>query len=114
LPKGKVLILNCLLTFGFRSEKIRISLFLSAKGQMIEKINEPVQVIARFEKRVLSPLFFSWRHRDYRIKKIEFVHTHHQGTAKLFFFSALGTEANYELIFNSQNFTWRLGKIEIL
>ena len=114
MPKGKVLILNCLLTFGFSSEKIRISLFLSVKEQMIEKINEPIQVIVKFEKGVLSPLFFSWRHRDYRIKKIEFVHAHHQGTAKLFFFSALGIEANYELIFNNQNFTWRLGKIETL
>ncbi|MCJ7793128.1 MAG: hypothetical protein MUP45_04075 [Candidatus Marinimicrobia bacterium] len=81
---------------------------------MIEKINEPIQVIAKFEKGVLSPLFFSWRQRDYQVKKIEFVYTHHQGTAKLFFFFALGIEANYELIFNNQNFTWRLGKIETL
>jgi len=81
---------------------------------IMEKINESVQVIAKFEKGNLSPLYFSWRNRNYQVKKIEFVHTHHQGTAKLFFFSALGTEANYELIFNSQDFTWRLGKIEIL
>jgi len=79
---------------------------------MIEKIDEPIQVIVKFEKGILSPLYFSWRNRDYRIKKIEFIHSHYQGTVKLFFFSAIGAEANYELIFNSQNFTWRLGKIE--
>lgn len=81
---------------------------------MIEKINEPIQVVVKFDKGELVPLFFSWRNRDYRIKKIEFVHSHHQGAAKLFFFSAAGAEANYELIFNSQNFTWKLGKIETL
>jgi hypothetical protein len=80
----------------------------------MEKINEPIQVIARFEKGHLLPLYFFWRNRDYQVKKIEFVHTHSQGTAKLFLFSAVGTEANYELIFNSQDFTWRLGKIETL
>ncbi len=79
---------------------------------MIEKINEPVQVIAKFEKGEVKPLYFSWQNRDYQVKKIEFVHSHSQGAAKLFFFSVVGIGANYELIFNSQNFTWRLGRIE--
>lgn len=79
---------------------------------MTEEINESIQIVAKFEKGKLSPLHFSWRGRNYRIERVEFVHFRHQGKAKLYFFSAIGAEANYELIFNSQTFSWRLGKIE--
>jgi len=79
---------------------------------MFNKINETIQVIVKFKKGQIKPLYFSWRDKDYQVKKIEFIHSRYQGKAKLFFFSVVGVEANYELIFNSQNFTWKLGKIE--
>lgn len=79
---------------------------------MLGEINEPIQVIVKFETGQMIPLYFFWRNRDYQVKKIEFIHSRYQGKARLFFFSAVGVEANYELIFNSQDFTWKLGKIE--
>lgn len=79
---------------------------------MIEKINEPIQVVAKFDKSKLYPLSFSWRGRDYQIQRIEFFHFRNQGATRLYFFSAVGVEANYQLIFNSQTFSWQLDKIE--
>lgn len=79
---------------------------------MIEEINEPIQVVVKFDKGKLCPLCFFWRSRDYLIKKVEFVHFCHQGSAKLYFFSVVSQEANYQLVFNSQTFSWRLNKIE--
>ena len=84
----------------------------SVKREMTEEINEPIQVIAKFKKGQLVPIRFSWRNRNYPIQRVEFIHFRNQGEAKLYFFSAIGDEANYQLIFNSQTFGWRLGKIE--
>lgn len=102
---------------------------------MIEEINEPIQVVAKFDKSKLYPLCFSWRGRNYQIQRIEFTHSYHQGKAKLYyisckaramsdyaqetsagrfqFFSGVCTEANYQLVFNSLTFAWRLDKIEL-
>lgn len=79
---------------------------------MTEKINEPIEVLVKFEKGKLIPFQFSWRGQNYPLKKIEFVHFSEKGNARLYFFSAVGAQANYQLVFDSQRFTWRLGKVE--
>ncbi len=80
---------------------------------MMERINEPIQVLAKFKKGKIYPLKFSWRGRNYQVQRVDFIHFTHQGEAKIFFFSAICSEANCQLIFNSQTFSWRLGKIEL-
>ena len=75
---------------------------------MAEKINEPIEVWASFDRGKLRPMRFHWRGRAYPVRKTEFSHYSQKGDARLYFFSVAGPGAVYQLVFNSQTFGWRL------
>jgi hypothetical protein len=79
---------------------------------MSEKINEPIKVVARFEKGRLLPLSFLWKNQCYKVDQIDLVHFSWQGSARIYFFSTRGGGAKYQLVFNSQTFGWRLAQLE--
>ncbi len=79
---------------------------------MSEEINEPIQVVVKFERGQLLPLCFFWRGRNYPVKKVQFIYFRSEGESKIYSFSLASDGANYLLVFNSQSFCWRLKQIE--
>ena len=80
---------------------------------MAEEINEMVKVRAEFEKGRLTPLFFSWRGREYRVAGVDFTHEQKDGTFKVCYFSLTGGGNRYWLSFNTRTFIWRVEGAEI-
>lgn len=78
---------------------------------MNESINENIDVIALFEQGRIKPLYFKWRNRKYKIKKVNLVHSSKKGSAVLYHFSVSDESNNYTLCFDSKDLSWELSEI---
>ena len=79
---------------------------------MAEIINEPIKVLVEFDRGRLTPRLFTWRNRDYSVRRVEFVHSVREKGDRVYRFSVTGSGAGYHLTFNSRALTWRLSAIE--
>ena len=78
---------------------------------MLEKINEQIEVIARFNKKGLEPAVFRWNKKEYLVKKINMIHKARDGNDRVYYFS-VSDEANFfRLAFFTRDLTWRLEEI---
>jgi hypothetical protein len=64
-----------------------------------------------FDKNRLIPQSFSWRNRDFLIKKINFSWKNKQGRDTLYFFSVSTSSGAYEIVFSQETLSWRLNKL---
>lgn len=78
---------------------------------MIENINQPIKVIAFFEKGRIKPLKFYWQSSFFEIQKINLIHQNRLGRSILYHFSVTSGQTLYELQFNHQTLNWKLIKI---
>ncbi len=81
---------------------------------MIETIDEPVEVLARFERGRMAPFRFRWNHSVFRIAKVTGNWEDREGQHRRYHFSVL-TENNdyFELFFHSGELTWILSKTSL-
>ena len=75
---------------------------------MLNQINEPIEVMAKFSAGKLLPVKFFWSGREIMIKKINLVYTTWQGRTKFYFFAVSDNTNYFKLQFNSENLTWTL------
>lgn len=74
-------------------------------------IDENIRVGAAFDNRIAFPIWFMWRKRYYKIKKINFTWNSRNGITKIHHY-AVSDEANmYEISFNSSTLEWTLCKV---
>lgn len=81
---------------------------------MIETIEEPVEVLARFERGRLTPFRFRWNQSVFHIAKVTGSWEDREGQYRRCHYSVL-TETNdyFELRFQLQDFAWILSKASI-
>jgi hypothetical protein len=80
-------------------------------GIMLEKIDESIEVIARFNAQGLRPAVFRWNKKEYHIKKINLIHKKREGGDMIYYFS-VSDEANFfRLAFFTRDLSWRLEEI---
>ena len=75
---------------------------------MHEKINEPIEVLVKFNKTLVEPTFFKWRRKTYRVEKINLVHKERQGNDKIYYFSVSDNTNFFRLAFSTADLGWRL------
>lgn len=81
---------------------------------MQNEINLPVNVIAVFRKSSVTPLFFKYSDRTYKIKNIDLVYPIREGNIDLLSFSVSDKNDNsYKLKFNQKTLEWILEEIWI-
>lgn len=79
---------------------------------MQNEINLPVNVIAVFRKSSVTPLFFKYSGRTYKIKNIDLVYPLREGNVDLLSFSVSDKNDNsYKLKFNQKTLEWILEEI---
>lgn len=67
---------------------------------------EDIEVIATFNKDGVFPRVIKWGKRQYKILKVNLVHTIKEGAVRIYFFS-VSDEANaWKLGFNTESLTW--------
>lgn len=78
----------------------------------LETINEPVEVITYFDKTQMRPLRFRWRERAYRIVAVNGVWHDQRGRTRIYHFHVATRESgSFELIYNTDDLLWKIGRI---
>jgi len=78
---------------------------------MFEKIDEPVEVLVKFNRTAVEPSFFKWRGKTYRVEKINLVHKERAGNDKIYYFSVSDNANFFRLAFFTRNLQWRLEEL---
>ncbi|MCX6796498.1 MAG: hypothetical protein NTW06_03295 [Candidatus Falkowbacteria bacterium] len=78
---------------------------------MLEKVNEPIEVLVNFNRQRIRPTFFKWRGKTYRLEKLNLVHKTRDGNDKIYYFS-VSDQANYfRLAFYTRDLSWKIEEI---
>lgn len=75
------------------------------------ELNEIIQVLAWFRNTKITPRWFIWRGRKYKIKQITYNWQERQGGAIINYFSVCSGADLYQISFNNTTSGWRLNKI---
>lgn len=79
---------------------------------MQNEINLPIKVIAVFKNCTVTPLFFKYENRSYKIKNIDLVYPQREGNVDFMSFSVSDKNDNsYKLRFNQKTLEWMLEEI---
>ncbi|MFH0891618.1 MAG: hypothetical protein V1867_02455 [Candidatus Falkowbacteria bacterium] len=78
---------------------------------MFEKINESVEVLARFAKDRVEPARFRWRNRIYDVEKVNLVHKERRGSDKIYYFSVSDNANSFRLAFSTRDLSWTLEEL---
>lgn len=78
---------------------------------MLEKINEPIDVLVNFNKTKVMPTFFKWRGKTYRIEKLNLVHKENDGNDKIYYFSVSDRTNFFRLAFSTRDLSWKIEEL---
>ncbi len=73
---------------------------------MLEKLNEPIEVLVQFNSNKVLPQFFKWRSKTYKVEKINMVHKERDGNDKIYYFSVTDTANFFRLAFFTRDLSW--------
>ncbi len=79
----------------------------------IDRIDEPVEVLAAFRATRVEPLVFKWNGRDYKVVKINLIHSEHDGRERVQYYSVSGEGAGYRLAYRPLAGSWILQEVWI-
>lgn len=81
---------------------------------MMESVEEPVEVLARFDRGQVAPFRFRWNQSVFRIAKVTSAWEDREGQYRRCHFAVL-TDSNdyFELRFHVQDFRWILSRTSI-
>ena len=78
---------------------------------MLEKVDEPIEVLVNFNKNKVIPTLFKWRGKIYHIEKLNLVHKQRQGNDKIYYFSVSNNANFFRLAFSTVDLSWRLEEL---
>ncbi len=78
---------------------------------MHEKVNEPIEVLVKFNKNRVEPTFFKWRDKTYRVEKINLVHQERLGSDKIYYFSVSDAANFFRLAFSTRDLSWKIEEL---
>jgi len=74
----------------------------------MERINEPIRVLAVFGGSDPRLYKFNWRGRVYQIESVNLFHISRDGHQRIYHFAVSSGGNGYELSFNSATLKWQL------
>lgn len=79
---------------------------------MIEKVGEPIDVMATFKNGKLSPRAFLWHGRRYTVSEVTSMWTDLEGQFRRYYYAVTTDAPNlYEIYFQTKDLHWTLSKI---
>ena len=80
----------------------------------MERIREQIRIATIFTPgRMISPVWFEWRHRKHTILETTYHWQERVGAATLQHFAVTDGEALYDLVYNTLDQSWLLNGIEV-
>ena len=80
---------------------------------MFEDINEPVAVIALYDKGVIRPYRIKWRNRVYHVTNLVRNWQEKVGNTRYIHLSVDTKEATMELVIDPSDVSWRLARVNL-
>jgi hypothetical protein len=82
---------------------------------MLEVIGEPIRVCAFFRRGRISPLWFEWKGRSYRVEEIRNRWATSEGVGRCYHFAVTvdGCADLYEIFLRSETMGWHLRRIDV-
>lgn len=78
---------------------------------MYEAIQEPIEVLAAFNKGQIKPLSFKWRQRVYKIAKVTQKWSSPAGKYRLHHFGIVDTQENFfEICYSEEDLSWSMAQ----
>ncbi|MEK9130718.1 MAG: hypothetical protein AAB429_01230 [Patescibacteria group bacterium] len=71
-------------------------------------LDDPIEVLASFERKQVRPLRMKWQEKIYNIKQVNLIHTGREGTKRLFYFSVSDDANAFKLKLDPDILEWRL------
>lgn len=78
---------------------------------MLEKFNEKINVIAKFEEAKVTPVYFKWRDKTYKVEKLNLVHKERDGNDKIYYFSVSDNANFFRLAFFTRDLSWKIQEL---
>jgi len=75
------------------------------------RLDEPVKVLASFNRQKIRIHFFSWQDRLYQVSRVNMFHVSRDGACREYDFSVYANENSYLISFNPQTLVWRLKEV---
>ena len=81
---------------------------------MLEAIGEAIRVCAYFHRGQVSPLWFVWKGRRYRVEETRSRWVTTEGLGRVYHFGVAVTDRAdlYEICLRSETMKWHLGRID--
>jgi len=79
---------------------------------LFEEIDEPIEVLVKFQAGAMKPLRFRWKSHAYEVVQVTGRWTTHVGQFKQYYFSVMGESRDYfEIFLDSRTLVWRLARV---
>ncbi len=78
---------------------------------MQTKVNEPIEVLAKFKNGVLTPLVLKITNRVYRIDSVDLRYDTTSGEVKFLSYSVSSQGNSYKIALNTKTMEWRLEEV---
>ena len=78
---------------------------------MLSKLNDPIEVAAKFQQGHLIPWKFLWQGREIKINKVNLVHHVWEGRSKIYYFAVSDSTNYFKLRFDTDKLTWRVVEV---
>jgi hypothetical protein len=78
---------------------------------MQTRVNELIEVLAKFKGGVVTPVFFKLSGRIYKISSINLRYDFSQGNVKFLSYSVSSGANSYKITLNAREMTWKLEEI---
>ena len=79
---------------------------------MFEEIHEIIEVIVYFDGEKFRPIRFRWSGRAYQVSQINSTWSMRKGNIREYHFHVSTKESgSFELIYNTDNFVWKIGRV---
>lgn len=73
-----------------------------------EKYNDPINVRADFNGRIITPRFFDWGRHRYSVQRVLNVHSTHDGRERVYFFSVANQDDFFKIELHTERLQWYL------
>jgi galactose mutarotase-like enzyme len=80
---------------------------------MQTSLNDPIDVVVSFAHNRVQPRVMRWNGREYKIERVNLVHSAREGAKRLFFFSVSDSTNAFKLKLDTDLLEWRLVELGV-
>jgi len=75
---------------------------------MVEQVNDPIEVIVKFEQGKSTPCRFLWKGGEFNISKVNLTYSVREGRNKIYYFAVSDNNNYFKLQFSTEDLNWRI------